>query len=113
MTKRGKSILLLATIGVLLISGCGAKEEVLPETLVQSEEATKTESSLELEANNEQETETALNEYSAKEEVPPETLVQSEEAPVQLLSEPAKLGNKNSTNSSCKRNKIYEYNSYI
>ena len=59
MTKRGKSILLLATIGVLLISGCSAKEEVLPETLVQSEEATKTESSSEPKSGNEQETKIA------------------------------------------------------
>ena len=59
MTKRGKSILLLATIGVFLISGCGAKEEVLPETLVQSEEATKTESASEPKSENEQETKIA------------------------------------------------------
>ena len=97
MVKRKKSILLLATIGVFLISGCGAKEEVLPETLVQSEEATKTESSSELEANNEQETKTALNEYSAKEEVLPETLVQSEEATKTESSSEPKSGNEQET----------------
>ena len=115
MTKRGKSILLLATIGVLLISGCGAKEEVLPETLVQSEEATKTESSLELEANNEQETETALNEYSAKEEVPPETLVQSEEATKTESSSEPKSGNEQETKiaQTDPAKEINGYNSYI
>ncbi len=61
MKKRRKSVLLLATMGVFLINGCGAKEEVQEilssveeqttvanetqlETFVQSEEPTKTES---------------------------------------------------------------------
>ena len=75
MKKRRKSVLLLATMGVFLINGCGAKEEVQEilssveeqttvanetqlETFVQSEEPTKTESASEPEPGSGQETQT-------------------------------------------------------
>ncbi len=55
MTESKKFILLFMTMGIFLISGCGAKEKVQFETLIQSEESTKTESVSELEPSNKQE----------------------------------------------------------
>lgn len=86
MTKNKKSILLFVTMGVLLISGCGAKEEVQFETLSQSEKSAKTESVSEPEAGNEQESSKVENNSES------EPKNEQELAKVQSTSE-TELGN--------------------